>query len=217
MRTFLALVLLSGTASAHITMTYPRPRTTENKTEPCGEGTRHSTRVTRFAPGETITVAWDETVDHPGHYRIAFDDDGDDAFVNPRYPDDNFPFTLVEPIPDKVGGRYTQSITLPATPCINCTLQLMQIMTTQVPYNSFYYQCADIIIGEGGVIDEEGAGGDGGGCSTSAGGGWGAAGAIVLLAGLLGRRRGRRDQLRASTTAASENAVAAHKLASASS
>jgi hypothetical protein len=60
------LVLLSGTASAHITMTYPRPRTTENKTE-------------------------------------------------------NLPFTLTEPIPDKVGGRYSQTITLPATPCTNCT------------------------------------------------------------------------------------------------
>jgi MYXO-CTERM domain-containing protein len=211
MRTFLALVLLSGTASAHITMTYPTPRTTENKTEPCGAASRRSTRVTRFAPGETITVAWDETVDHPGHYRIAFDDDGDDDFVDPKYPDDNFPFTLVEPIPDKVGGRYTQSLTLPATPCTNCTLQLMQIMTTQVPYNSFYYQCADIIIGEGGIIESDGD--EGGGCSTSAGGGWGA---IVLLAGLLARRR-RRDQLRASITAASENAVAAHRLASASS
>jgi MYXO-CTERM domain-containing protein len=90
----------------------------------------------------------------------------------------------------------------------------MQIMTTQVPYNSFYYQCADIILGEGGEISEEGDGGEGAGCSTSSGAGWGA---MALLAGLFARRRRRRAQWRASTTAASENAVAAHKLASASS
>jgi Copper acquisition factor BIM1-like len=184
MRTFLALALLSGTASAHITMTSPTPRTTENKTGPCGAaGSTRGTKIARFAPGETITVEWDETVDHPGHYRIAFDDDGDDVFVNPNNPDDNFAFTLMEPIPDKDGGHYAQPITLPATPCTNCTLQLMQIMTTQVPYDSFYYQCADLTIGDGGG---EVTGGDGGGCSTSSGSG---GGAIVLLAGLLARRR----------------------------
>jgi uncharacterized membrane protein YgcG len=190
MRTFLVLVLLSGTASAHITMTSPTPRTTENKTAPCGAGATRGTKVAAFAPGETITVEWDETVDHPGHYRIAFDNDGDDVFVNPNNPNDNFPFTLMEPIADKVGGHYTQKITLPTTPCSNCTLQLMQIMTTQVPYNSFYYQCADITIGEGGGGGDGGGGGgggvDGGGCSTRSGSG---AGAIMLLAGLVARRR----------------------------
>ena len=187
MRTFLALALLSGTASAHITMTSPAPRTTENKTGPCGAaGSTRGTKIARFAPGEPITVEWDETVDHPGHYRIAFDDDGDDVFVNPNNPDDNFAFTLMEPIPDRDGGHYAQSITLPATPCNNCTLQLMQIMTTQVPYDSFYYQCADLTIGTIGDGGGEITGGDGRGCSTSSGSG---GGAIALLAGLIARRR----------------------------
>ena len=186
-RTLLVLLLLSGTASAHITMTAPPPRTLDNKAGPCGAaGSKRGTRVTTFAPGATITVEWDETVDHPGHYRIAFDNDGDDVFVNPNNPNDNFAFTLMEPIPDKAGGHYTQQITLPTAPCSNCTLQLMQIMTTQVPYNSFYYQCADIAIGEGGG-DPGGVEppADSGGCSTGSGGG---AGALVMLAGLIARR-----------------------------
>jgi hypothetical protein len=194
MRTFLALVLLSGTASAHITLTSPAPRTTENKVGPCGAGSTRGAKVATFAPGETITVEWDETVDHPGHYRIAFDDDGDDVFVNPYAPSDNFPFTLVEPIFDRAGGHYTQKITLPTTPCSNCTLQLTQVMTTQVPYNSFYYQCADITIAEGGGSGSENEGGDGGGgggCSTGSSSG---AGALVLLAGRLARRRHARPQ-----------------------
>lgn len=191
MRMLMVVLLLSGTASAHVTLTYPAPRTQDNKEGPCGAtGSRRGTRVTTFAPGATITVQWDETVDHPGHYRIAFDNDGDDVFVNPNNPNDNFAFTLEEPIADKTGGRYTQEITLPTELCASCTLQLMQIMTTEVPYNSFYYQCADIAIAEGG--DPGGPAGPGvdGGCSTGSGGG---AGALVLLAGLVrpGRRRSR--------------------------
>jgi hypothetical protein len=187
----LILLVLSGTASAHITMTAPPPRTLDNKAGPCGAaGSKRGTHVTTFAPGATITVEWDETVDHPGHYRIAFDNDGDDVFVNPNNPNDNFSFTLMEPIPDKVGGHYTQQITLPTAPCANCTLQLMQIMTTQVPYNSFYYQCADIAIAAGGGSGgpAESSGDDG--CSTGSGGG---AGVLVMLAGLVAlRSRGAR-------------------------
>jgi hypothetical protein len=191
-RTILILLLLCGTASAHITLTSPAPRTAEQKTGPCGaSGSKRGTRVTTYAPGATITLEWDETVDHPGHYRIAFDSDGDDVFVNPKNPNDNFAFTLKEPIADKVGGHYTQQITLPTAPCENCTLQLMQIMTTQVPYNSFYYQCADIKIGEGGdpggpaAPGEPGEPGAEGGCSTGSGGG---AGVLMILAGLVALR-----------------------------
>ena len=171
-------------------MTSPAPRSSAQKTGPCGAtGSTRGSTVTPYMPGETITVEWDETVDHPGHFRIAFDDDGDDVFVNPNQPNDDFPSTLVDQIADKAGGHYTQQVTLPTAPCANCTLQLMQIMTTAVPYNSFYYQCADITIGEdGGVV----AGGADGGCST--GSGAGASVSLVLL-GLLGTIRRRRGQL----------------------
>ena len=190
MRTFILLLLLSGTASAHVTLTSPVPRTLDNKEGPCGAaGSKRGSKVNTFAPGATITVEWDETVDHPGHYRIAFDNDGDDVFVNPSKPDDNFPFTLAEPIADKTGGHYTYQVKLPTTPCANCTLQLMQIMTTSVPYDSFYFQCADIAIAEGGDPGDPGGPGEPriqGGCST---GSSSSAGALLLLAGLLARRR----------------------------
>jgi hypothetical protein len=189
--TVVIAVFGSTVANAHIALLKPAPRTSAQKTGPCGAaGSTRGSTVTTFQPGETIVVEWDETVDHPGHYRIALDLDGDDDFVNPNNPDDNFPTTLVEPIADKVGGKYTQQVTLPTTPCDNCTLQLIQVMTTSVPYNSFYYQCADIVIaGEGGG----GGGGDEdeatqGGCSSSRGAGMG----VVFLAGLLGLVRRRR-------------------------
>lgn len=188
----LVLGVISGTAAAHVTLTSPPPRTLDNKAGPCGAaGSKRGATVTTFAPGQTITVEWDETVDHPGHYRIAFDDDGDDVFQNPNNPNDNFAFVLKEPIADKAGGHYTEQVTLPNKPCTNCTLQLIQVMTTVVPYNSFYFQCADITLGDGGGTPPGGPPVSGG---CTAAGGDGGAGALALIAGALivGRRRQRR-------------------------
>lgn len=196
MRTLFVLLLLTGTASAHVTLTSPAPRTLDNKQAPCGAaGSTRGKTVATYAPGAKITVEWDETVDHPGHYRLAFDNDGDDAFQNPSTPNDHFASTIMEPIADKDGGHYKQEITLPMATCTNCTLQLIQVMTVEVPYNSFYYQCADIKIAEGGSTGgpadpDDGADSAEGGCSTTSGGG---AGALVLVAGLLVARRRRRS------------------------
>lgn len=193
----LFLLATSSAASAHATLTYPTPRTLSNKLGPCGaDGSVRGTEVAVFAPGETITVTWDETVDHPGHYRLAFDLDGDDDFPNPQFPDDAFPSILVDQIPDRSGGGvYSQQITFPNQACENCTLQLIQIMTTQVPYNSFYFQCADIALRgpvDSGSPDAGGTTGStasGEGCSIatidSSGGGL----ALFCLALLFGRRR----------------------------
>src|SRR5262245_63894438 len=43
------------------------------KVGPCGEeGTAAATgAVTAYAPGETITITLDETIFHPGHYRVS--------------------------------------------------------------------------------------------------------------------------------------------------
>ena len=60
-------------------------------------------------------------------------------------------------------------------------------MTTSVPYNSFYYQCADIILsGDAPPDDPPGDPEVDGGCSTSGGAGFGA---LVAVLALLARRR----------------------------
>src|SRR5689334_4587822 len=76
----LLICLFAAPALAHIQITYPPPRegtgTPELKNAPCGTtGLTRSTnpaRITTLAPGQTITVRWTETVGHPGHFRIAF-------------------------------------------------------------------------------------------------------------------------------------------------
>jgi uncharacterized protein (TIGR03382 family) len=199
-------VLVSGSllasatdASAHIELTSPAPRTADQKIGPCGaSGSKRGSKVTTYRPGETITMEWDETVDHPGHYRIALDDDGDDSFRNPSRPDDGFPQTLADQIVDRSGGgHYKQQITLPNINCTNCTLQLIQVMTTSVPYNSFYFQCADLVIGNGTQPDpanpddptDPGDSGDGG-CSAGSSSSLGLVAGLMLL-GIV-RRRHRR-------------------------
>jgi hypothetical protein len=168
-----AALALAAPAHAHMLLTSPARRTDEMKTGPCGiAGSTRGTNVTTFAPGE-----------HPGHYRVAFDPDGDDDFPIPQRPDDAYATTLVDQITDKTGGHYTQSVTLPDVTCDNCTLQVIQIMTTSVPYDSFYFQCADIaLVGETGGGDDDGGGGASGGCSAGGGSGPGAGAALVLLA-----------------------------------
>ena len=95
-----ALGLLAPlTATAHITLASPQPRYAEQKDGPCGRGSldQRTTKVSTFQVGQTITVSWTETVDHPSHYRIAFDDDGQDLFQDPgRLPPDQG--NLVGPI-----------------------------------------------------------------------------------------------------------------------
>jgi uncharacterized protein (TIGR03382 family) len=182
-----ASAALAGPAAAHIAMTSPAPRTTDQKTGPCGAaGSTRGGSPTTYEAGQTITVEWDETVDHPGHYRVAFDEDGND-FMNPSVSTDAFPSTLVDQITDRTGGHYTQEITLPDLTCDTCTLQLIQVMQINEPYNSFYFQCADLVLTPASGGDDDG-GTATGGCSAG-GSNAGGAFAFGLALALATRRR----------------------------
>lgn len=180
-------------AAAHVHMTYPVVRTTQQKQSNCGvTGSTRGANVTVFPPGATIDVTWDETVNHPSHYRLSFDVDGDDDFIIPAAYDDfaGGPSVLVDDIADGAGGSYTQTITLPDVECDRCTLQLIQMMYDKEPYgdgDDIYFQCADITLQAGAPMpdpepepegpdagigpdpepDDPGAGPATGGCSSA--------------------------------------------------
>jgi hypothetical protein len=112
--------------------------------------------VYTYAPGETIQVSIFEFIGHPSYFRIAFDNDGDDGFVEPASikpidparkcpsaPGDrcgaadfyNSPAVLpgMDNLNPHLGGlgskaTYTWSVTLPNVECTNCTLQIIQVM-----------------------------------------------------------------------------------------
>jgi hypothetical protein len=160
---FLACLAFPTTAAAHINMSVPTPRHgMEQKDGPCGiAGSTRGNIITTFAPGEEITIRWSETVNHPGHYRVMFNPDGD-TFPTPTAFDDlcdpvSDPMCIADGIADKDGGQYSYTFTLPTTPCDNCTIQLIQMMTDKPPFgggaadpdgDDIYYECADIVIAD---------------------------------------------------------------------
>lgn len=195
----LVIGLSAGPAAAHLQVTSPQARHEQLKQGPCGAGADdpRGSVVHTFQPGQTITVVWDEFIDHPGHFRISFDADGQDDFVDPASFTDvsGGPAVLLDGIADRQGGgEYSQSVTLPDVECESCTLQVVQVMTDKAPYgdgNDLYYQCVDLVLSRSATGEatsaessEEAAGC---GCSSPAGA---PAGALAVL--LLGLRRRRR-------------------------
>ncbi len=176
---FIALctTLVATPAAAHIALTDPAPRTSSQKTEPCGDGSAKGDPVATFIGGETITVTWDEVINHPSHYRISLDLDGEDDFADPKTMDDYYTneAVLLDEIADAAGGSYSAEITLPDVSCDTCTLQLIQVMYDKPPFgdgNDMYHQCADIVIeGSGGSTGSTGSTGTDGTAGTDGTGG----------------------------------------------
>ncbi len=218
-------ILPFGIANAHIHLTSPLSRTDsltgDQKSEHCGvpgQG-RDASRVTVFQPGETITVSWLETVNHPGHFRIAFQADGATFGIPPAGdgPPAGFPSVDQTGMTDSAGalilkdfipdGMLSTQVTLPSMECDNCTLQFIQVMTDKSPYtvtgtsDDIYFNCADITLSAGAPPPNDGAPGqeagvdppeggvDGGCCSTSGGSPTGIALGFVVGALILRRRR----------------------------
>jgi hypothetical protein len=117
-------------------------------------------------------VTWDETVNHPGWFRIALQPNGE-TFSIPlasNGPDmdpsgggcNNFPTENLEGMTDSAGalilkdrildGTESIQVALPNMECDNCTLQFIQVMTDKCPYtvdvnsDDIYFNCADITL-----------------------------------------------------------------------
>ena len=192
--------LTAASASAHLHVSEPAARHEMQKRGPCGAGADdpRGVEVHRFRPGQTITVQWDEFVDHPGHYRISFDPDGQDDFVDPAGFDaiGEGPPILLDGVPDRDGGgMYSQEVTLPDVTCDRCTLQVVQVMTDKPPYgdgDDLYYQCVDLVLSPDGEVDPNPAAGSGdAGCGCRGAASGGAPGGAWLAALALLRRRRR--------------------------
>jgi len=155
-----ALLLAAEPALAHVRLLSPASRYgDEMKAGPCGRlgGTR-SANVATFAPGQAISVSFEEIIDHPGYYRIAFDPAGDAALAPPTWDPGALAWSnpagvlvLADRIADAAVGltRRELQVTLPDVECSACTLQLIQVMTDKPPFDGLddhYYQCADLVL-----------------------------------------------------------------------
>ena len=214
----LAVLCTPAVAAAHIQLTNPLPRTLELKQPNCGlTGSVRSANPTVYPPGATITVTWKETINHPGHYRISFDQAGEDFTIPLSFTDlTQTENVLIDNIADSAiaNDTYNVEITLPDIECETCTIQVIQMMTDKPPYgdgNDIYFQCADLALRAGaplppdagpddnpanpdaGIDDDppDSFGDATGGCSTSGGGASAGMAALALAVVLSWRRRSR--------------------------
>jgi hypothetical protein len=168
-------------ASAHFKLLQPASWLMEDssggpqKGSPCGPGKTGflgddvqpvptTGTVTTFHAGETIKVDLQETVYHPGYFRIALAANRSDLKDPPLTDASACTFDLntvptgahdnvlldglykVES-PGSGGNRHLmQDVKLPDTPCDKCTLQVIQVMKDHGLSSCFYYHCADIKI-----------------------------------------------------------------------
>ena len=169
MRPFVLLLLVVGLpagASAHLDLLDPPSRypTRELKDGPCGiRGGASGTITAVYAPGDVVTIAFEETVDHPSHYRIAFSADGDGVFrdpvcqehcetggADPVFAPSEGGAILADFIDDSPAPLRTVDVTLPDVECETCVIQAIQVMYDKRPYtspgNDIYYRCADVAL-----------------------------------------------------------------------
>jgi hypothetical protein len=182
--------LAANVARAHFVLESP-PNWAEQdslgapqKSAPCGQADAQLTAiatnaVTAYHPGEVITVAVDEVVYHPGHYRVVLSTSGRDGL--PADPVTTVPGTCmglsiqdppVFPVladgmllhSEPFEGPQSFSVTLPKdVTCTHCTLQVLEFMSAEfgASANCFYHHCADITISAAGTPPSDGGAGGG--------------------------------------------------------
>ncbi|MBX7083166.1 MAG: hypothetical protein K1X88_28425 [Nannocystaceae bacterium] len=182
--------LLAGDARAHFRLEAPAANQEQNdlgdpqKFAPCGDdGTAVPTGdVTNLVEGGILTITIDETVPHPGHYRVSIAQTPDEL---PPEPDVTPGATacgsveIMDPavMPVIADGLFqheaafaepqTIDIQLPAGfTCTNCTLQVLEFMSSHgAP--CFYHHCATVTIEPAGATDSGGGSSDGGSASAT--------------------------------------------------
>jgi len=138
---------ISTHSSAHAVLTDPQSRdgADANKTGPCGTAAIKYGANT-YTPGQTITVKWNETVNHPGCFVVEWSKDNNATFTNLA----TVKHTTVGATP----RPYSTTVTLPTGDCQNCTLRLIQHMlasdTAACPpatpaAGSLYFSCAQMV------------------------------------------------------------------------
>ena len=104
---------------------------------PCGSTTRNA-NPTQLKPGSKITVQWEETVQHPGRFKLQFSPANDQNWQDLT--------TVVDTQNDgaTLPHSYSVDLTLPTVECAACTIRLIQVMEENPASPTNYYSCGDI-------------------------------------------------------------------------
>jgi uncharacterized protein (TIGR03382 family) len=190
----LGLAGLTSTAPAHFDLTAPKADRTGDpagKAPPCGDTGTPTGAVTNYMPGQTITITVDETISHPGHYRVALAQNMAALPPEPLVtagatPCGSAPIAANPTFPVLADGLFTNLVRGPASAqvqlpagmtCTNCVLQVIQFMSDHalnVPGGCYYHHCAIVNISatapDAGAAAPPDAGVTGGDAGTNPGG-----------------------------------------------
>jgi hypothetical protein len=173
-------------SQAHFVLESPAAMTQQNelgdpqKAPPCGDAGNAALtgERTSYTEGATISITINETITHPGHYRVALALDSPDDLPPappvtagttdcgsaPIDPSPSFP-VLADGVlqhSSALDGSQTFEVTLPeGVTCENCTLQIIEFMSNHGlnnPGGCYYHHCASIAITPAGASGGDDAG-----------------------------------------------------------
>lgn len=213
---------LAGSASAHFQLKAPPPSKASDTTggkgpKPCGPDDS-SAVVTPIMGGSMLEIKIDETIHHPGHYRVALalksrdelDPDKTGGLKEPdvlnaqgtvittgRSASAKIQSPVVFPVladgilahTAEFNGEQTAMIPIPNVNCDKCTLQVIEFMA-QHDEDYFYRHCADLKITADPAKPLFDPSGTGGSGGGGGGGAGGAAGASSGAGGTAGSASG---------------------------
>lgn len=211
------LLVLPATAQAHFTLTSPPPASSSGDggkgAPPCGPTGMASNVITPVIGGSKLMVKVNETVYHPGFYRIALSlnsrselpadnivKDKNGMVLSPTSTGESASAEFQNPpvfpvLADNLWPHtstvkmFETEITLPNVTCAKCTLQVIEFMAEHGANTGggfFYHHCADLKITADPNLPPftPGAGGAGGaGGASAAGAGGASAGSAGASAG----------------------------------
>jgi hypothetical protein len=108
----------------------------------CGNpNLKRGTNPVTLVVGQPLKLQWTEYIYHRGYYRVAISPSGQ---VGAEFDDPKNQWLKMDNSTDmNTPKEFEQTITVPNTPCANCTLQFTQFMTDT---GTNYYSCSDIVI-----------------------------------------------------------------------
>jgi hypothetical protein len=174
----LGVACMSGVADAHFVLVTPAATLVQNrlgdpqKLGPCGgtsaDSGTPSNEIGKVKGGENLHLKVEETVFHPGHYRVALAASPKELPADPdvaTQPSERGPRSVSAPIARtaeapvladglfvhtvKATGPFEADVLIPNINCEKCTLQVVQFMAEHglnPDGGYFYHHCADLQI-----------------------------------------------------------------------
>ncbi|MBL8027777.1 MAG: hypothetical protein JNL74_15245 [Fibrobacteres bacterium] len=129
-----AMLIIANQIYPHAHWVQPLPRAGENiKVGPCGGKLPGIPADTVFT-GDTLTVKWNEYINHNGYYIVSYS----------TRPDSNFK-EILRATDTAVNGTWTRKIVFPDSVTGKVSLQVIQAMVTTTS-TTYYYSCTDVLV-----------------------------------------------------------------------